>query len=238
MKRSVILIFTLVLSLLSFKVRAQTQVPDLEHLYAGYTPTVFKGTAEIFSLFHQMPTDFEAGKKSKSQCFQRAEIWTYDFARNHHVAAMKVFIFYTHSYRNFKEAKGEDFDWWFHVAPYVLYQGSSGAIQEAVLDPTFADKPMNMQAWSKLFVNSGKSCKEFVRFSDFADEVKDNASKPSTEDCYLVRVPATDYDPNAVEARDSGSVTGYQFDLDEVAVAVENAPNPSFRKEIKNRLGL
>jgi hypothetical protein len=238
MKRPFLIIASLALLMLSLDASAQTQTHDLARLYPGYAPTVFKGTADIFSLFKQMPTDFEAGKKSKSQCFQRAEIWTYDFTLNHQVSAMKVFIFYTHSYRDFKEAKGDDFDWWFHVAPYVLYEGANSTIKEAVLDPTFADKPMNMQAWSKLFVNSGKSCKEFVRFSEFADEVKDFTSKPSTEDCYLVRVPASDYDPIAVEARDSGSVTGYQFDLDEVAVAVENAPNPTLRKEIKNRLGL
>jgi hypothetical protein len=215
---------------------------SLDHLYPGYAPTVLNSSSDVQQLFDGMPVYFgvEGRFSSGSQCFHRAEIWSYDFYRNKNINAMKVFVFYTFAYKQaYKAMKGYDFEWWFHVAPYVLNKDENGKITETVLDPTFADQPMNMADWGDLFVDTKKPCKEWVRFEDFKNEVEGGTDAVvGTEHCYLVRVPATDFDPTSVEARDVGQVTDYTWDLNQVKFAADHATLHWARDELMQRLGL
>ena len=88
-----------------------------------------------------------------------------------------------------------------------------------------------------LFVDTKKKCKEYVPYSQFIREVEEGGIV-GTEHCYLVRVPATDYDPPAVEARQAGEVTDYHFDMRDVKTAAKLAPTNSTRDYIMSLLGL
>ena len=153
---------------------------------------------------------------------------------------MKVFVFYTHAYKAAYERQfGHSFVWWFHVSPYVLAKDANGQVKEFTTDPSFADKPLNIQDWSMLFVDTKKKCKEYVPYSQFRNEVEGGPDATvGTEHCYLVRVPAADYDPRAVEARDSGEVKDYQFDLRDVKAAAKLAPTNDSRDYIMSLMGL
>jgi hypothetical protein len=242
MKKYSLALTVLLGSLLFSLSYAQTPGRGLDSLYSGYTPTVMNSQADVDQLFNDMPMGFktEGFLRSGSQCFHRAQIWTYDMVRNRGITPMKVFVFYTFAYKKAYLAQfGHKFIWWFHVAPYVLTHDQYGSLKESVVDPTFADTALDMGPWSQLFVETHKPCKEWVRYQDFKNEVVEGPNAyVGTEHCYLVRVPATDFDPPAVEARDLGQTGGYQWNLADVKIAVEQACVNSTRDSFMARLGL
>jgi hypothetical protein len=222
--------------LFSFSAKAQNQ-PALDQLFPGYHPTVFHSYDEMKNVFdHHMPLGFKTGTWGRvSQCYQRAELWSYNLYRNLQINPMKVFIFYTHTYR-----RAYDFDWWFHVAPYTLVRNpSTQQLEEYVLDPIFVDEPLTMKPWTDLFLESHRKCAEFVPFEKFRREVENGPDAVyGKEHCYIVRVPATDYDPTDVEAREAGQKSGYQYDMDELQQAVNYAPSNGMKAYWRNLLGL
>ncbi len=221
---------------------ANAQVRPVEEIYPGYNASVLENAKQVETLFNGMPTSFKMKRflSAGSQCFQRAQIWTYDFYRNKRINSMKVFVFYTHAYKAaYRRLKGEQFDWWFHVAPYLLAKDENGQVQEWAVDPSFAEKPLNIHDWSMLFVDTHKKCKEYVPYSQFRSEVEGGPNmKMGAEHCYIVRVPATDYDNLDVEARDKGELTTYRWDMQDVEISAKLAPTNDSRSDIKRLLGL
>lgn len=223
----------------------------LDKIAPGYSPTVFSSKDEVMKLWDIMPwSEFKPGDRrfNPSQCYMRAQLWGYDFYRNHQVNAMKVFVFYTHTFKRWYEnwakankKKDKKFDWWYHVAPYVLLKDpASQSLQEWVLDPSFAfmlggsdpkstDRPLNMKEWTDLFVESKRACKEFVRYQDFQCEVE-SASQDcpkiqyGTEHCYIIRTPAPVYNPDEIAELHSGSRKGYSWDYKNTTESLEKAP--------------
>lgn len=238
MKLILILIGLTLLASVSF-----AQTTELDRLYPGYVPTVFHSYDEVTKVFDdQMPMGFKTGNWGpSSQCYQRAELWSYNFYRNYRVNAMKVFVFYTHTYRQAYHAMyGKKFEWWFHVAPYLLVRDASTQIlKEFVVDPTFSDTPQEMKPWTDMFVETHRKCAEFVPFEKFEAEVRNGPDAIfGKEHCYIVRSPATDYDPTDVEARSLGQKTGFVYGMDELHQAVTYAPTARMRGWWKAQLGL
>jgi hypothetical protein len=212
----------------------------LDQLYPGYQATIIQSPDAVNQLFNDMPRVMQEGGflTPASQCFQRAEIWSYDLYKTKNVNAMKIFIFYTAAYKKLVQKEtGHSFAWWFHVAPYVVNKDAKGNLTESVLDPTFEKTPVNVYDWTRLDIKSDKPCKENVRYQDFQPELE-NGFKGGTELCYLVRVPGTDYDPVSVENRDNGTLTGYDWDMGDVNYALNHAVIGSDRKALKETLGL
>jgi hypothetical protein len=228
--------FAITALFISLSASAQNQ-PALDQLFPGYQPTVFQSYDEVKKVFDDyMPLGFKTGSWGRpSQCYQRAELWSYNLYRNYHINPMKVFIFYTHTYRS-----AYNFDWWFHVAPYVLVKNpSTQQLEEYVLDPIFVDEPLSMKPWTDLFLESHRKCAEFVPYEKFRREVESgNDAVYGKEHCYIVRVPATDYDPTDVEAREAGQKNGYIYGRDELEQAVTYAPTNGMRGWWRAQLGL
>jgi hypothetical protein len=212
----------------------------LDQLYPGYQATVLESPAAVNDVFNSLPREMNMGSflVPASQCFQRAEVWSYDMYKTKHINPMKIFIFYTYAYKKwFYHESGHTFAWWFHVAPYVVNKDAKGNLTETVLDPAFSKTPLNVYDWSRLDIDNTTPCKEGVRYQDFKDELE-NGYVGGTVQCYLVRVPGTDYDPVSVEDRDSGKLTGYDWDMGDVNYAVNHAVQSSARKDLKAELGL
>jgi hypothetical protein len=240
---------------------ATSQPARLDLVAPGYSPTLFKSKAEVQALYDEMPwSEFKPGarKINPSQCYMRAQLWTYDWYRNRKINAMKVFVFYTHTYKKYYEywatankMNDKKFDWWYHVAPYVLVQSpDSQKLEEWVLDPTFAylggddsDKPMDMKSWTDLFVVSKRACKEFVSYKEFQCEVEgageDCATRKfGTEHCYIVRQPAPVYDPDQIADTEEGKRSGFDWDYNKTLEAVDKAPAGNKNEEFwRRRIG-
>lgn len=227
----------------SFLLGTPSQAVELDRLYPGYTPTVLSSFDDVQKVFDKMPTDFKADRwyNSGSQCFHRAQIWSYHFDRNLSTKAMKVFVFYTHTYKlAYHRMKKKKFDWWFHVSPYLLVKNAStGETEEWTVDATFADKPLRMKPWTDLFVETKRKCAEYVPFEIFKNEVQVGPDAEfGNEHCYIVRVPATDFSPVDVEARSSGKKTHYNWDYNDINEALQKAPRSRSSSYFRNLLGL
>jgi hypothetical protein len=218
----------------------------LDKLYPGYPATVFNSyepVAEMFSNQSKMPTGFRGASRifgGGSQCFHRAEIWSYNMHHNYQVNFMKVFVFYTHQYKiAHHDLMNKKFNWWFHVAPYTMVRdNATGAITEWVVDPTFANQPLQMKPWTDMFVETHRKCAEFVPFTKFKREVENGPDAVfGTEHCYIVRVPATDFEPESIEARETGKVNNYEYNYSEVRDALDAASTSANKSYYKSMLG-
>ncbi len=241
--KKIITSLSLFFVLFSMASSAHAQVTTLDHLFPGYQPTVLASSTEVSAIFDGMPNTFKMGTflGGASQCFMRAEIWSYDLYRNHHINTMKVFLYFTHAFKDaYKDMFHKKFVWWFHVTPYVLVQNADGSgVQELTLDKTFIEAPESVQQWETHFIPTHKKCAEFVPFEQFKNEVLDGPNAiTGTEHCYLVRVPGTDFDEHDAEMRDAGMLKDYQFNMDDVRVSADQAPTIWTRGKIKELLGL
>jgi hypothetical protein len=222
-----------------------------EKVMREYVPTVLDSYEQVQKVYESMSWQyFKPGARrwNPSQCYMRAHLWTYDFFKNQNsLKAMKVFVFYTHAYKEWYQQQARDqewgeseFGWWYHVAPYVLSRSPGdpqSKVQEWVLDPSFddlvasesdAEKPLNMKAWTDLFVESKKPCRENVRYEDFRCEVEKVGSTcrqaiVGQEHCYLVKVPATLYTPDDVVEYQRGKIRHFYWSHSSLQESVQEA---------------
>ncbi len=212
-------------------------------------------------IFSRMPEGFkeEGGFRSESQCFHRAAIWSYDFHRNQKIESMKVFVFYTYAFRAaYFKATGYPFDWWFHVAPYVVAKSvTPGKIDEWVMDKTYLEKPTDIGTWSNLFATlhlrcdesrenctmqrfaDDKACAENVPYSQFINEVHAE-KKPQVygkEFCYIIRTPGTIAHPNDIPALEAEMTKDLKWQESDVLRALQSAPTRQRRSFFYQLLG-
>lgn len=165
-----------------------------------FVPTDVGTYEEANRLFSKL----ELGFRSRSQCYQRAMLWSHALATQNSVNNMKVFVFFTKKY-----IREYNYDWWFHVAPYVIAGGV-----EYVMDRTFTPKPMQMREWTDRFIHSREECLAVERYSDYFDNQE-------ARHCYLRKVPMYYYQPLNVKAMDEGvfDTTFSAWELDHAARA-------------------
>ena len=58
-----------------------------------YEPTIVDGLENAVQFFKGM-----RGAKSKSECFNRAHVWSYELWTKHHINSQKIFIFFSKKY--------------------------------------------------------------------------------------------------------------------------------------------
>jgi hypothetical protein len=168
--------------------RVNTRELDLNHFrynqLRDFAPTDLQSNERVNILFRNMLND---GDKRRSQCFKRAHMWAFDMWSKGQISSQKIFIFYTQRYIQL-----EDFEWWFHVAPMVLSNGV-----EYVLDGTFMEGPITLQAWMAHFIKSSKiTCPVIEKYQDYE-------SNQWSRLCYLMKVPMYYFSPLDIENRDT-----------------------------------
>ena len=222
---------------------AQNVPADIAHRFPGYEPTVIESDAKVSDIFKGMESRFQYLRPWKlqfgSECTQRAETWSYDLNVTQGIKLQKVFVFYTLAYHSYhREENNKKFNWWFHVAPFVLVKTPSGSVEERVIDPTFADTPLNMKGWTDIFVKSHQPCIENVPFNEFEGDVTgEGRSYNKSAHCYIVRAPMYDLFPQDADAREKGHKTSLEWDLNEVRFG-SKALTAKARKEFLARVGL
>lgn len=235
MKKGIV-VLGLLLNQLAF---AQSEI-NLQGRFAGYTPTVMESTAQVDKAFAGLNTEFRKFNilnfQAGTQCTQRAETWSYGLDKINNVKLEKVFVFYTHAFKDYyRKTKGEDFQWWFHVAPYVLAKNATGAIEERVLDKEFADRSLTMKDWTDLFIDSKEKCIENVPFANFEGDVSaSGASYNKSAHCYIVRAPMYDMYPADIDARERGLRPQMDWDMGQVKTALHAltaGPRHDFMKQ-------
>lgn len=178
-----------------------TRTRDLNHFQYNQlrdvAPTDLQSLENVTSIFKKMVTVKDS---NYSQCFKRAHMWAFDMWKDQGIKSEKLFIFYTRRY-----VELEDFKWWFHVAPMV----TAGGV-EYVLDGTFMDKPMTVEAWKNYFIKSNKITCPVV------DKYQDYENKQMSRLCFLMKVPMHYFRPADIEARDKEGAERNQWKLSEI----------------------
>lgn len=149
-----------------------------------YLPTVLNSETEAYRIFSNLRR-----ARSRSQCYNRAHIWTYESKKKFNLDSMKVFMFYTRRY-----IREYDFDWWFHVAPFT-YVGPALESSERVLDFTFTRSPVPMKTWTDIFMRNDAYCPTIKKYSEYENN-QEGAY------CYLYKTHMYDYQPLDLEARE------------------------------------
>jgi hypothetical protein len=127
--------------------------------------------------------------KRKSECSDRAHVWSFDEFQKTGTKSQKAFLLLTNGYiiRN-------RFKWWFHVAP--MYTTTSG--QKIVMDYQFLDHPVTFEEWKNRLVFTKRACVTDFRFLDY------DAGADQSQDCYTKQVPMYFYIPGDIGNLESG----------------------------------
>lgn len=162
-----------------------------------FAPTDLQSVEKATEIFDSMLND---GDKSRSECFKRAHMWSFDMWSKLGIQSEKLFVFYTKRF-----AILEDFEWWFHVAPVV----TAGGV-DYVLDGTFMEKPMQVKEWAAFFMKTDKvTCPVIEKYQDFEDNQWNRL-------CYLMKVPMYYLSPLNIEERDKKGTERNQWVLEEL----------------------
>jgi hypothetical protein len=170
---------------------------------AEYIPTVISGRNNLYAYWKAIRSD--RGFKERSQCYQRAEYWAHEMDVRWGIKSQKAFLFFTRKY-----ITQYNYDWWFHVAPLVIYNDGT-ANYDAVYDKTYGPGGViPFQEWTKMFVQAqGGICPVISKYTDYSEHEWESY-------CYVRKVPMYYYQPKNVQALDAQGtqVTGWiQWEL-------------------------
>jgi hypothetical protein len=157
----------------------------VDPLNASYVPTQFQTEQEVVNIFEDLEPI-----RSKSQCYQRAMLWSHAMWRERGVKSLKVFLFFTRRY-----IREYNYKWWFHVTPYVLMADGT----ERTLDYTFTNNPLTMKDWTDEFMHNHATCPVIQNYSQYENNQE-------AEHCYLRKVPMYYYQPLDIEQADTSGV--------------------------------
>lgn len=167
-----------------------------------FEPTNLSTIDEAKNLFAKM----DGNTRRRSQCFNRAHIWAYEWNSQLGINSQKVFLFFTSRY-----IRRENYKWWFHVSPFVLVNS-----QEMVMDRSFTRGPLDMKSWTDVFMSSKATCPTVSQYSQYRQN-------QSAQDCYLIKTSMYYWEPNDIEALESRSVTRSNWSQRELEIAMRQA---------------
>lgn len=151
----------------------------------AFAPTVVSG-GQLQEIFARMNENI----RRRSECSDRAHVWSYDEFKQSGVQSEKVFLFLTDTY-----IRKNRYKWWFHVAP--LYTVNGGA--KMVMDKQFLDRPVTAAEWKNLLVFSKRECVMDFAFNAY------NAGADQSQDCYMKFVPMYYHFPAEIGAMENGT---------------------------------
>lgn len=173
-----------------------------KYVYVPTTVADMKTAQKYHNNGRHSPTD--------SQCFNRAQIWSYEWWRNHSVRSMKILIFFTRTY-----IRRYNFEWWFHIAPY-LHVMENGQVVERAMDLKYTSRPLPFRKWTDIFMKNDAECPVITRYSEYADY-------PYTGECYIIRTNMFTYQPADLQMNEAWGYTKDTFNMDEVRAAYKEA---------------
>jgi hypothetical protein len=138
------------ISILSLSEEVETHggIDDLEEISLTEDASVLENYSQVSSVFGRMNRSW----KKKTECTDRAHVWSYEEWRRSGLISKKVFLFFTKTYiRKYR------FGWWFHVSPYTMVRSGESTI-DYVIDRKYSSIPRTMKSWTDIFIRSKKSC--------------------------------------------------------------------------------
>lgn len=180
--------------------------PGFDLKNSNYVPTVVKEKDFTTTMFERQRED----AKWRSQCYNRAHVWSYEEFNRSGTLLNKTFIFFTNRYiRNYR------YKWWFHVAPSTVVE-ENGEKKEVVLDITFFDKPEYLADWALSFMKSERACATVTKYTDYENNQE-------SEDCYLIKTSMYFWQPMDIENYELSGEEKTDFVPDDISRAYRQA---------------
>lgn len=173
---------------------------------APFSATILPDYASANTIFRQM----NPNARRRSQCYDRAHIWSYEAYQRSRLSSSKVFLFFTQRY-----IRTWGYKWWFHVSPFVHVR-EGNQITEYVTDRVFMQQPVHMKDWTDFFMYSKAWCPQVARYSDYSEH-------QWVQDCYLIKTSMYFWQPRDIERLEQGENPKYQFIPHEVNWAYQHA---------------
>ncbi len=168
-------------------------------LFETFTPTTIESMKVAKSYFRSQ----RLPQKEETQCFNRAMVWTYELWKAHSLKSNKLLIFFSRNY-----IRRYDFEWWFHIAPYVHIQ-DNGVVLERVMDRKYTGGPLEFRKWSNLFMRNDAECPVITKYSDYSEN-------PYTGECFLFRTHMYTYQPADLQMYEAWGYSKSAFNMNEV----------------------
>ncbi len=162
-------------------------------------PTILGSYSEAQAIFRLMNRNYY----NKSECTDRAHVWSYEEWKRQGLISRKVFMFFTNTY-----IRRYNYGWWFHVSPYTLVKNGDKTT-EYVMDRRFNSSPRTMKSWSDGFIYSRKEC-PVTTYHNY------RANNNGPEHCYHVKSHMYNRLPLHVEGEERGRSPKTQFSSSEV----------------------
>lgn len=171
-----------------------------------YTPTTVASMATAKAYIAESRN---SGFTENSQCFNRAHVWVYEWWKRHSLRSQKVFVFWKKEY-----VRQYDFEWWFHISPYIHVMDSDGVVKERVMDVKWLSRPYGFQEWANYHQPKDVDCKVVQKYSDYANN-------PYGHDCYFIRTNMFTWQPVDLELQEAWGESAFKkaFNMDEVRSA-------------------
>lgn len=158
---------------------------DVPNPMDGYTPSTLNSMATARTYFNSM----KAGLSKRSQCYNRAHVWTYELDNQYGAKTKKVWLFFTRRYiREYR------YHWWFHVTPVIQVAGES---EDISLDRRFLRGPLALTPWKNIFMRNNAFCPTVTRYSSYRDYQYDNY-------CYFIKTSMYFWQPYQIENLERG----------------------------------
>lgn len=142
------------LALVSMTTLASAATGPLENYFASVIPS-----NKVKATFDSMRTS----TKSRSQCYNRAYVWSYELAKVNKVHSKKILIYYTNKYRKLLNP-----DWGFHISPVVTVDPTN---KVSSIPYPLETSSTSMDLIGKRFGVEGQAIKEREAFSLGTEEL-------------------------------------------------------------------
>lgn len=187
-------------AILSLPEEAPKSAPEPEPEGAmSVDPTILPDHATALTIFRGMNNSW----KSKTECTDRAHVWSYEEWKKRGLIQKKVFLFFTQTYiRRYR------YHWWFHVSPYTFIQHDNEVV-EHVMDRRYTRAPLHMKTWTDIFIRSKRSCPEST-YRHYRN------NRYGTEHCYIVKADMYYRLPLHVRNLEDSGIVKTRFSTSEV----------------------
>lgn len=179
--------------------QVENEVPSVPTALDNYSPSVLADMNEAKKVFRSMRRDH----RRKSQCYNRAHVWTYELWKNVRIdgekmRSQKIWIFFTRKY-----IRAYRYKWWFHVAPLTSVAGAS---EDVVLDRKFSSRPQLLTEWKNFFMHNNAFCPEIKFYSEYNNNQQ-------YQDCYLLKSNMFYHQPLDIERLENDGVESTYWNM-------------------------
>ncbi len=150
---------------------------------------------------------FNGETREKSQCYNRAHMWTYEALYKSQVNLGKVWIFFTSKYIN-----EYNYKWWFHVAPYTEVHNEA----KYILDRGFTMIPYNFENWKNIFMKNKAHCPVVKSYNEYQ-------YGKWKEYCYIIFSSQYYWQPWQLENLANRNIHYWGYKMGELEIAYKDA---------------